>query len=331
MADNRKLWQHWPAMTLGVLVAAFFGTALVVFQVDENELAVVMRFDKPRAEAVNGAEAIKVYPPGLHVKWPYPVETVWKHDGRIQSYELTRGQVEQIPTADEYQIIVTTYVLWRVGDPAVFLKAVKDTASAEQKLDDIVRSARLNVLGRHNLTELVNVDPAKVKLPEIEKEILTAVQGQAREKYGIEVVFTGFKQIGVPEDVTGKIFARMQAERERKSKAYRDEGRLAARQIEERAKLTASELLTTAESEAKGIRGEGDRAAAEYYAVFGQAPELAAFLRKLESLRSMVTEKTTLVLDTRTAPFDLLQPGATELQPAAGPARPPPAAVPEKK
>ena len=74
---------------------------------------------------------------------------------------------------------------------------------------------------------------------------------------------------------------------------------------------------TKAEGEAKGIRGEGDRAAAEYYAVFGQAPELAAFLRKLESLRAMVTEKTTLVLDTRTAPFDLLQPGATELKPAA--------------
>ena len=315
MAENRNLWQHWPAMALGVLVAVFFMTALVAFQVDENELAVVLRFDKARTESVAGAERVKIYEPGLHFKFPYPIETVWKHDNRIQCYELKLGQVEQIPTADEYQVVVTTYVLWRVGDPSIFLKAVRLPGDAENKLDDIVRSSRLNVLGRHNLTELINVDPAKVKLAEIEKEILAGIAGVAKDKYGIEVVSVGFKHIGVPADVTQAIFKRMQKERERKSDAYRAEGKLAAKQIEEKAKGQASDIIAKAEGEAKGIRAEGDRAAAEYYAVFGQAPELAAFLRKLDSLRTMVSDKTTLVLDTRTAPFDLLLPGATNLGP----------------
>ena len=79
------------------------------------------------------------------------------------------------------------------------------------------------------------------------------------------------------------------------------------------------------EADAKRIRAEGDRAAAEFYAVFGRNPELAVFLRKLDSLRLTLSEKTTLVVDTRTPPFDLLLPDATDLKKAARAL--PPAAV----
>ena len=72
-------------------------------------------------------------------------------------------------------------------------------------------------------------------------------------------------------------------------------------------------MLAKAEGEAKRIRAEGDKTAAEHYAVFRKNPELAAFLRKLDALRLTLSEKTTLVLDTNTPPYDLLKPGATKL------------------
>ena len=65
--------------------------------------------------------------------------------------------------------------------------------------------------------------------------------------------------------------------------------------------------LAKAEAEAKQIKAEGDAKAATFYAVFKEEPELAAFLRKLESMRKILPSKTTLILNTNYAPFDLLK------------------------
>ena len=50
--------------------------------------------------------------------------------------------------------------------------------------------------------------------------------------------------------------------------------------------------------------------------MFKENPELAEFLRKLDSLRIIMQSRTTLVLDTNVAPFDLFKPGAEVLTPA---------------
>ena len=46
---------------------------------------------------------------------------------------------------------------------------------------------------------------------------------------------------------------------------------------------------------------------AKHYAVFNQNPELAAFLRKLDSLKRILGTKTTLILDTEATPFDIFK------------------------
>ena len=63
------------------------------------------------------------------------------------------------------------------------------------------------------------------------------------------------------------------------------------------------------------VRAEGDAEAARYYEVFKANPELAAFLRKLDSLRRIMRSRTTLVLDTGAAPFDLLNADAAKFGP----------------
>ncbi|MEI8079546.1 MAG: protease modulator HflC [bacterium] len=317
MQDKPSLAQHWPALLLGVLVGGVFIAAMLVFQVRQTDLALLLTFNKPDTITVAGVEQARVFPPGLHFKWPYPIQSVWTHDNRIQCYELKKGQYEQVQTSDDYQVIVSTYVLWRVGDPGRFLRAVGKTTEAEAKLDILVRNARNGVLGRHALGDLINVDPAKVEIPQIEGEILNDLRGVALNEFGIEALLVGFRHIGFPEEVTTKVFDRMIAERNRTAENYRAAGRRDAQKIRAGADLEASNLLAGADAEAKGIRADGDRAAAGYYSVFSQAPELAAFLRKLEALRQVVTDKTTLVLDTATPPYDLLRPGATDLKPTA--------------
>lgn len=315
MSKKRDLLQHWPIIALALVVLGIFLAACVTFQVQEYEVALVKTFGETNKD---GGGADRVYQPGLHLKWPTPISQVWKHDNRIQCYELETGRVEQIQTNDEYQIVVTTFVAWRIGNPGLFMRAITTSKNAETNLDDLVRTSRNAVLGRHNLSQLIQVrDLGELtttdadELAKIEQEILAEVKDRALQVFGIEVIHIGVKHIGFPEQVTRKVFDRMIAERERKVREHISEGESRAVEIRAEADRKARDIRTTAEAKAKGIRGEGDEEAAKVYAAFAANPELASFLRKLESLRKTLGENTTLILDTNTPPYDILRGDAT--------------------
>ena len=307
---EKKILLHWPVLVLGIFVAVIFLFVLFVFQVNETDYAILKRFGSPVRDTDDN---VVIYDPGLHLKIPF-IDKVWRHDNRLHCYELRRGQAEQMQTADDYQVIVTTFVLWGVGDPYRFMQAFESTADAESKLDEIVRNSRSNALGRHRLNEMINVDAEELRIAEIEGEILEGVKSIAMEEYGIAIRHVGFKHLGFPEKVTAKVFDRMEADRKREAEKYRAEGRRDAQKIRAEADLEAKNILADADAKATRIRGEGDQAAAESYAAFRKNPELASFLRKLDALRKTLTDKTTLVLDTKTPPYDLLLPGAIDVE-----------------
>lgn len=303
---------HWPIVALACGVVVIFLTAMMTFQVKETEYAVIKTFGKAKEEAPG---KIKIYEPGPHMKWPF-IEQVWRYDKRLQCYELTHGNIEQLTTKDQYQIVVSTYVLWRVGDPGLFLLRLKSTEEVEEKLDAAVRDSRNSIIPMHNFSELVSTENNGSKMAEIEKAMLDDVSKKTMQDFGIEVTKVGFRLIGFPEMVTTKVFDRMRAERDNHSQRLLAEGNSEAQRIRSEADRKASELLAQAEAEAKKIRGAGDEQAAKNYAVFSKNPELALFLRNLEALRVSLNDKDTLILDTDTPPFTLLKPGANNLKPA---------------
>ena len=307
---NKKGFTHWPVVTLALLVVAIFIVAMVTFQVKETEYALLKTFGKPKVDA---SGKVIEYSPGLHFRWPF-IDQVWRHDKRLQCYELSKGKHEQITTKDQYQIVVSTYALWRVGDPGLFLRRMKSTDEAEANLDAVIRNSRAEVIPQHNFSELVNIKSSESKMKEIEDEMLARVKEVAMREYGIEVTKIGFRQLGFPEAVSSKVFDRMKAERASKSEKYLAEGKSEAQKIRSEADRKANAILAEAEAEAKRIRGQGDEAAARYYAVFSKNPELAKFLRSLEALKISLGENDTLILDTETPPFTLFKAGATELK-----------------
>ena len=137
--------------------------------------------------------------------------------------------------------------------------------------------------------------------------MLSHIKTDALDVYGIDVRFLGIKHIGLPETVTSKVFDRMKAERETEVQKILAEGDAISTQIRAQAEKESVELLAEAENKAKRIRAQGDAEAAKNYAVFKQNPQLASFLRKLESLKNTLSDKSVLILDTDTAPFDLLK------------------------
>ena len=68
------------------------------------------------------------------------------------------------------------------------------------------------------------------------------------------------------------------------------------------------------------IMGQAERESASFYSVFNQSPELYIFLKQLKALEASTKEKTTLILDPQTAPFNLLNSQSGSQVPAAKPA-----------
>lgn len=289
--------RHWPTMFLGVVVAVIFLVAFFSFQVKSTEFAIVTTL----------GEITAVKDAGLHFRWPFPIQKIHYFDNRWRCFDGNVGKIEETYTADGKNIIVGIYTVYRIKEPETLFKSVETIEEAENKLNSLMRTVKDGVMGRHNFDELINTDPAKMKLKDIETEIKNALKGTALNQYGLEIKTAGIKSLGVPEGISEKVFERMKEERKRAAQEYRSQGERIAKEIRDKADNERKIKLADAEAEAKRIRAEGDAKAAAYYAVFKEEPKLAAFLRKLDALRKTVEKKTTLILDTDSAPFDLLK------------------------
>lgn len=288
------------SIIIGAVLLVVFFVLLFVFQVRQSEVAIVTTFSKPSGEPVG---------PGAHFRLPWPIQKVIKFDQRVQSYE---GKLTESQTADNNNLLTQIYVGWRISDPKqFFLKfAGGSTAKAEERLDEMLRSAQTAVVGKHALSDFVSAEGSKFGA--IEEKILGAVQGQLKaNNYGIEIQFVGIKKLGLPESVTQTVFDRMKSEREVLSRRFESEGQAEADKIKAKANSDAAKTLAAAESEATRIRAQGQKAAAEVYPTFQQNPELANFLLQLDALESSLRERSTLVFDANTPPFNLLRGGST--------------------
>ncbi len=282
-------------IVVGVLLLLIFALLLFVFQVRQNEVALVTTFGQPTRPITR---------PGAYFKWPWPIQKVTKLDQRIQNFE---SKFEETLTADRLLLMIMVYVGWKIADPALFYNSFANgsIAEAERSLDGLVRSAKSKV-GQHPFGDFVSTDERNLKFVVIEKEMLDEIQAQARSHYGIEIRFLGIKKLGLPESITQKVFDRMTAERKKEAETLQAEGEEQATKIRSAANLQTSKLLADADAEATRIKGEGDAKAAESFKVFQQDPELALFIMKLNALEQILKERATLILDPRTPPFDLL-------------------------
>ncbi|MGD0539688.1 MAG: protease modulator HflC [Verrucomicrobiota bacterium] len=282
-------------VTASLLVVVFL-MMMFAFQVRQTEIAIVTVFGNysgaPRA-------------PGIHFRLPWPVESVHRFDNRIRNFEK---KYEPTSTRDGRLLMTEVFVGWRIAEPKLFLERFSgDVNLAQQRLDELVRQAKNSVVGQHELRDFISTNPKELKFDAIEREILDVIKPKAATTYGIEVSLVGFKQIGLPESVTAKVFERMRAEREGLVKQFKGEGERDARTIRSNAERERQSLLTAAEKQATGIKGQADAKAAEALKTFEQNPELAVFLLKLQALEESLRDRSTLILDPQTPPFDLLR------------------------
>ena len=274
-----KFFQHLPTVLLGIVVAVVLLLVLVTFQVSETECAVMT--------TLGNIEKKADLKPGLHFRWPYPFQRVYKFDRRLRCFEGNAGKLEETSTADEQNILVGIFVEYRIADAEQFFVSLERIGEAEQRLNNWMRAARNATFGRYRFNQIVNVDAKEVKLAQIQQEMLAEIRKNAAP-FGLEVQAVGINAFNVPSTISEEVFKRMIQERKSAAEKFLSTGALEAGKIRTAADKAKADLLTDAEAKAKTIRAEGDAEAARYYEVFKANPELAAFLRKLDSLRRIM-------------------------------------------
>lgn len=283
-------------LIVGALLLLIFLALLFCFQVRTTEVAVVTTF---------GKYSRSITEPGLNFRLPLPIQKVYKFDNRLQNFER---KFEQTTTKDAKNLLITVFIGWKVSDPKIYLERFNgDPVRAEQSLENLVRNAKNAVIGSYNFGDLISPDPQQVKFDAVEADILKNIQASASATYGVSVELVGIKQLGLPESITGKVFERMRAERERLVKRYTGEGDSEAQKIRSEANRIRDELLAKADADSLRILGEAEAQASKDYAIFEQKPDLAVFLLQLKSLRESLKDRTTLILDEKVAPLNLLK------------------------
>ncbi|MCH2204609.1 MAG: protease modulator HflC [Lentisphaerales bacterium] len=289
---NHDKKRHWPAIIIVSTCAIIFLVSSMTFTVSNSEHVIVKRF----------GSYSKLASEGLNFKWPYPVDDIARIDKRIQHFERP---LTQTALADVRNLLVSVTAGWKVSDPKLFLESVNSIDSAEGVMKNIIGTPTGNIFPKYGLTQVFTTDSKSHKIDEIRANILAGAKDIGK-KYGIDVVYVGFTQLAFAPSATAAVLNRMKSERKVIAEKYRNQGKEKAEEIIRNAKKEARQKEVTAEIEAEKIRRQADIDVAEIYRSF-ENPELVAFLKQLESLRKVLDNKTQMVIDLNTPPFNLMK------------------------
>ncbi|MGZ5025817.1 MAG: protease modulator HflC [Methylobacter sp.] len=262
------------------LGALLFIGMMCLFTVNETEKAIKFRL----------GEIVKNdYEPGLHFKWPL-INNVKKFDKRIQTMD---AKPERFLTAEKKNVIVDSFVKWRIGDVSTFYTAVAgDIDQANLRLDQIVKDAFRGEFGKRNIKQLLSTDRQVIR------EVMIKNAKPLAADLGMEIVDVQVMRIDLPEEVSSSVFRRMEAERERVAREFRSQGAEAAERIRADADRQRVVTMANAFRDAEMLRGEGDAKSAEIYAkAYGADTEFFTFYRSLNAYKKTFSSSSMMVLD----------------------------------
>lgn len=262
------------------VIALIIAALSSMFVINESEQAIVTQFGQYQRTAAE---------PGLYFKIPF-VQDVHRMERRVIGRDTTQGDYL---TLDKKKLVADPVARWRIVDPLLFFKTVRDEVRASQRLDDIVRSEMRSEISSHPFGEIIGQGRAPLM-----QAVTTRVRDKARE-YGIHVVDVRIKRADLPRDVQDSVFQRMRAERDREAKRYRSEGAEEAAKIRAMTDKEVTILLAKAYQEAEKLKGEGDGDSTRIYAAaYGKDAEFYALVRTLEAYEKSITPETEVVMST---------------------------------
>jgi membrane protease subunit HflC len=265
---------------IGLIVFSVIAVNSTLFVVSEFERGVKLRFGKLIEADIQ---------PGLHVKIPF-VDDVRIFDARILTVD---AQPASFFTIEKKRLIVDSYAKWRIANVETYYKATGGVESvAHNRLANRVNTGLRNQFGTRTLHEVVSGERDLLM-----KNITDDLNRTVLESLGIEVIDVRVKRIDLPQEVSGPVFRRMTAEREKEARELRSTGKEKAEKIRAAADRQRTIELANAYRDAEELRGEGDAEAAKIYAsAYQNDPEFYSFVRSLNAYKQSFSNKGDIML-----------------------------------
>jgi membrane protease subunit HflC len=278
-----------------VLIATAVALILLsmsVFVVDQRQNAIVFQL----------GEIVSVKTePGLYFKVPL-IQNERFFDSRILT--LDTGEPERFITAEKKNVMVDSFVKWRIVDVKQYYISVGgDEMRAATRLMQTVNSSMREEFGKRTIHEVVSGEREQIMTVLREK-----TDADAR-KIGVQVLDVRLKRVDFPAEISDSVYRRMDAERKRVANELRASGAADSEKIKADADKQREVILAVAYREAQKTKGEGDaKATALYAASFGRNAEFYAFYRSLEAYKQSFKNKSdVMVLDPSSAFFKYLK------------------------
>ena len=263
-------------ISIAALSALVYALSSSIFIVDQRKFAVVFSF---------GQIVRVIENPGLQLKFPAPFENIRFFDRRILT--IDNPEAERFITAEKKNLLVDSYVKWRIVDPRKFFISFKgDERLAQDRLSQLVKSALNEEFTKRTVRELISEQREQV-MQGIKKKV-----ADDTSDIGIEIVDVRLKRVDLLAEISDSVYRRMEAERKRVANELRSTGAAESEKIRADAERQRDVILAQAYREAQKIKGQGDaQANAIYNEAFSRDAQFAQFYQSLEAYRSSFKDK----------------------------------------
>jgi membrane protease subunit HflK len=254
-----------------------------VFQVNAAERGIVLRFGR----------LVHVYPQGLHMRLPWPIETTTKVN---VEYLNSSAYQARVLTSDVNLVELRFAVQYRLSDPIKYLFKVHDP---EGTLNEVSESAIREVVGRSTLDEVL-VGGTRPQIPQRAKELIQRTLDFYNT--GITISTVNLTDVQVPEAVipTQRDANKALADQERTIK----DAQAFANSILPGAQGAASRIGQEAQAYRATAIAQAQGQAASFTQIldaYNQAPEVTRRRLYLDAIESVLAQSHKVLIDSKAA------------------------------
>jgi membrane protease subunit HflC len=266
---------------IGLVVIALI-LAMSVYTVDQRKAAIKFQLGEIVATQTK---------PGLYFLVPV-MQNVRLYDMRIQT--LDSRDAERFLTSENKNVLVDSFVKWRIIDVAQYFRSVRgEPIAAESRISQTVNDALRAEFARRTVHDVVSGDRSTIMSTVAEKV------DKDLKNIGVEVVDVRLKRVDLVPEISSDVYRRMESERKRVANELRATGQAEGEKIKAEADRARQIIVAEAYRDAQRAKGEGDAQASRIYAeAFQRNPEFFSFYRSMEAYRQSLRSKgDVMVLD----------------------------------
>lgn len=285
--------RNFAPILIGLAVLLLIAS-MSMFVVDQRQNAIVFRL----------GEVVSIKKdPGLYFKTPL-LDNVRFFDVRILT--IDSAEPERFLTSEKKNVLVDLFVKWRITDVRNYYTSVGgEEMRAQTRLLQTINDGLRAEFGNRTVHDVVSGERDKIM------ELMRNKANEDASKIGVEVLDVRLKRVDLPQEVSGSVYGRMEAERKRVANELRSTGAAESEKIRADADKQREVILAEAYRDAQRVKGEGDaKASANYAKAYEINPEFYAFYRSLEAYRASFRNRSdVLVLEPNSEFFKYLKSG----------------------